>query len=309
MVREDTVVGSKKPAIRPDMLGRVAWLGVGEERIVSAPRESITLELGGIQGDRHFGTSKKAGVREKTYHLKGEPIANLRQVSIVSVEECVAMASALGIESVRPSDLGANIMVSGIPSLTMLPPGTRLIFGDINTGATVFVYKRNKPCMCPAKAMQQSGGLSYDQVRDFEEVAKHQRGLVGFVGYHGEIKVGDAVHVILPSRELPVKLETEIEIWNQEGTSVAKVLSGDYSHTHWVTLLKSPRSVHDVSAALRFALLEGPLEGEDPSEYENRINALLAYSSEIKPERATYRFIAQVDITIRRKLDVISSGA
>lgn len=95
--------------------------------ICDGEKEEISIDYGGIPGDLHFGLTKTAGAREPMYK-KGTEIFNRRQISIVSVEECLAIAERLNIPAVLPEWLGANIALSGLPQLTHVREGSRLIF-------------------------------------------------------------------------------------------------------------------------------------------------------------------------------------
>ena len=57
-------------------------------------------------------------------YLRGTEILNRRQITIVSVEELDRIAEELGVESVLPEWLGANILVKGFPELTKLTMGS-----------------------------------------------------------------------------------------------------------------------------------------------------------------------------------------
>ena len=91
--------------------------------------EQIEVKLAGIPNDRHYGLLRPANVRQKFYP-RGRLIANRRQLSIVSVEDCELIAKQMGIERVLPEWLGANVLVSGFPQLTLPPMGARLISGS-----------------------------------------------------------------------------------------------------------------------------------------------------------------------------------
>lgn len=90
---------------------------------------AVDLEFGGIRGDLPFGLTKKSGVRESMYP-RGTKIFNRRQITIVSIEECAMIASKLGVESLLPQWMGANITLSGFPRLTQLSPRIRILFGS-----------------------------------------------------------------------------------------------------------------------------------------------------------------------------------
>ena len=87
----------------------------------------INVEIGGIPDDRHYGILRPADSRQNIYP-RGTMIANRRQISIVSREECQRIAAIMGVPEIRPEWLGANIMVSGTDKLTELSAGARLLF-------------------------------------------------------------------------------------------------------------------------------------------------------------------------------------
>ena len=66
---------------------------------VTEKQAKIVIDYGGIPGDLHFGLTKKAGAREPMYK-RGTEIFNRRQISIVSVEECLEIAGRLNIPAV-----------------------------------------------------------------------------------------------------------------------------------------------------------------------------------------------------------------
>src|SRR5450432_2003311 len=94
---------------------------VCDVEVASTARSEIFAGLAGIDGDRHVGTSKKAGVRELKFHDRGTEIWNSRQWSAVSVEEIQATAEGMGVPEVRAEWIGANFLVSGMPEFTKLP--------------------------------------------------------------------------------------------------------------------------------------------------------------------------------------------
>ena len=80
------------------------------ETFVTRRIPEVNLEFGGIRGDRHFGVTSKADSRQPMYP-RGTEILNRRQITIVSVEELDRIAVELGVESVLPEWLGANVLV------------------------------------------------------------------------------------------------------------------------------------------------------------------------------------------------------
>jgi MOSC domain-containing protein YiiM len=158
---------------------------------VSRPVASLDLTFAGLAGDRHAGPTRPSDSRTP-WHPRGTPIANTRQVSILSIEECGLIAEALGLPGVDPSLLGANIVVGGVDGLTQLPPGTRLQFPS---GATVFVTEPNVPCRQPGRRIAAAHG---DPALEFAfpKQAMGLRGVVGLVEREGRVAVGDRVQVV-----------------------------------------------------------------------------------------------------------------
>ncbi|MFM1932735.1 MAG: hypothetical protein RL226_2038 [Bacteroidota bacterium] len=165
---------------------------------VTEPVKKLTLTLAGIPGDRHAGFHKSAGVRETELFKKGMPIANHRQWSAVSVEELASIAKKMKVKEVEPSYLGANLLISGIPSFTQLPPLTRLRIGEGHTEVTLVVYEENHPCKHPGEALKQAGLTP--QGEGFVKAAYGSRGLVGWVENGGKIQQGDAVKIFIPEQ-------------------------------------------------------------------------------------------------------------
>lgn len=153
------------------------------------------LVFGGIAGDLHAGPTRGADARTP-WHPRGTPIANTRQVSLVSEDELAAIAATLEIAAVDPALLGANLVLADAPGLTATPPGTRLIFP---TGATLFVTEANPPCRQPARKLADAHGIASLAER-FVPAARGKRGLVALVEREGRIAAGDVIRVLAPTR-------------------------------------------------------------------------------------------------------------
>lgn len=152
------------------------------------------LEFGGIAGDRHFGMVFAADSRQPMYP-RGTLILNRRQISIVSVEECSLIAKELGIESISPESLGANMLLSGMTDLTLLPRGARLLFPS---GAGLICEGENKPCIHAGKMVQQDYPSRSKLDAAFVIKAKKRRGIVCSVERPGKVQQGDKIRVYLP---------------------------------------------------------------------------------------------------------------
>lgn len=162
--------------------------------IVAQQLDSVEVTLEGFTGDRHSGWTYRAGGRTPHYP-RGTEIRNSRQVSLVSVEELREVATALGVPQVTPEALGANLLLAGIPSLSHLPPSTRLYFPS---DAVLVVEGENLPCTTAGEAVQQSyPDVARIAVR-FPEAALHRRGIVAWVERAGRIAAGDTVRAEIP---------------------------------------------------------------------------------------------------------------
>lgn len=164
--------------------------------IAAVRRESVEVTLAGFAGDRHAGLTYRAGGRTPHYP-RGTEIRNSRQVSLVAVEELAEVAAALSVPDVSPEALGANLLIAGIPSLTLLPPATRLFFAG---EAVLVVEGENLPCTTAGEEVQKAyPDVARIAVR-FPEAALHKRGIVAWVERVGRITVGDSVRAVLPDQ-------------------------------------------------------------------------------------------------------------
>lgn len=154
-------------------------------------QEEVEVAWEGFVGDKHFGATKRASSSQKAYP-KGTEVRNTRQVSIVSLEELKEVAQALGVPRVEPDWVGANLMVSGIPNLTKLPPGTRFHFSD---GVGLVVEGENMPCTTAGKTVQANYPGRDGLTRAFPKFALGKRGLVAWVERPGRIRAGEDVQV------------------------------------------------------------------------------------------------------------------
>jgi MOSC domain-containing protein YiiM len=168
-------------------------LAATPEDFETHPVEQLDLSLTGIAGDRHAGATRLSDARTP-WHARSTPIANTRQLSFVSVEECAEVAALLGIAHVDPRLLGANLLLEGFPELSFLPPATRLQFPS---GATIFVTEQNAPCAGPARKLAEAHGQPRLAAL-FPKAAIGRRGLVGLVEREGLVRTGDTVRAIPP---------------------------------------------------------------------------------------------------------------
>ena len=159
-------------------------------------RQSLSLLLSGPEGDCHTGLTRLSDSRTLQIYKRNTVIRNVRQLSIISVEEMTDVAKALQLPEMKASWLGANLVTSGIPDLTLLPPSSRLQFPS---GATLVVDTENLPCRQVAdvisKSYPEKGPL-------FVKAATHKRGVTAWVEREGEVSVGDAITVFIPPQRI-----------------------------------------------------------------------------------------------------------
>jgi MOSC domain len=157
---------------------------------------TLSLGFGGPEGDCHTGETRAADSRTLPLYKRGTPIRNVRQITVLAVEELADIAARLGIPAIEPGWFGANIVVSGIPDFTLLPPSTRLQF---SSGATIVVDMENAPCGQIAKVVaQHHPGTQFKVVA----AAMHKRGITAWVEREGLVATGDTVRVVCPPNRL-----------------------------------------------------------------------------------------------------------
>lgn len=161
------------------------------EDFVSRDIDRADLVFGGIEGDLHAGLTRPSCSRAP-WHPRETKIANTRQLSLVSVEDCAEVAARLGLPELDPSLLGANLVVEGIADFSALPLATRLLFPS---GATIFVTEENGPCIQPGHKLAKAF-RSKRLIFDFVRAATHKRGMLGLVERPGPIAAGEAFKVI-----------------------------------------------------------------------------------------------------------------
>ena len=183
--------------LEPGFNATVAWLGrVGnrESSLRSSECGDLRVSFSGIEGESHSGLTRPACVRVEALYDSGTEIRNTRQITIVSEEELAVIAAEMGLNRIDPGLLGANIAVRGIPSLTLVPPGSRLQF---EPGATVTVDMENLPCNLPAREIEaETPGFG----KRFKAAAGNRRGVTAWVEREGLIRKGDGVALFVPSQ-------------------------------------------------------------------------------------------------------------
>jgi MOSC domain-containing protein YiiM len=161
-----------------------------------ARRDKVDITFDGIAGDCHAGRIYASDSRLLKQYKRGVPIANTRQLSVLSEEQLAEIAASLGIPRLEPEWVGANLVTSGIPDLTFLPPSTRMMF---SSGATLIVDGENAPCRYVSDVINKHHPAKGDP---FPKVARHKRGLVAWVEKEGMISVGDEIVLHIPPQRI-----------------------------------------------------------------------------------------------------------
>ncbi|MEL6607483.1 MAG: sulfurase [Pseudomonadota bacterium] len=188
------------PALKPtEFTGTVRWIGRVADRdasLASEPLESVEIGFGGIEGEAHGGVTRASCSRVISQHPRGTEIRNVRQLSVVSAEELAETACAMGVATLAPHQVGASLMVEGLPDFTHLPPSSRL---QGPSGVTFIVDMENRPCHLPAKVIDETdpgkGGA-------FKAAAKDRRGVTVSVERPGALAVGDTLVLHVPAQRL-----------------------------------------------------------------------------------------------------------
>ncbi|MGN6583656.1 MAG: MOSC domain-containing protein [Rhizobiaceae bacterium] len=189
----DTIVPARRLAARAEAL-YIASSGGFE----TSPIEALELGLDGIAGDFHQGLTRRSGGREPWYP-RGTEMRNERQLSIVAADELVAIAELMGLPEIKPEWIGANIVLSGISKLSMLPARTKLFFAN---GVTLKIDGQNHPCKVAGLSIAKHARMADETAGAllFPQVAKRLRGLVAWVEKPGRIEVEETVFVHIPEQ-------------------------------------------------------------------------------------------------------------
>jgi hypothetical protein len=162
------------------------------------PVEELMLGFDGVERDFHAGRTRRSGSREPWYP-RGTEIRNERQLSIVAADELAAVAERMGLTELKPEWIGANLVIEGLPKLSMLPAGTLLFFKG---GATLKIDGQNKPCRFAGRSIAENAGMADVEAGAllFPQSAKRLRGLVGWVEKPGRVVPGEEISVRVPEQ-------------------------------------------------------------------------------------------------------------
>ena len=162
------------------------------------PVDELLLDFDGIAGDFHAGQTRRSGGREPWYP-RGTEMRNERQLSIVAADELAVVAQRMGLAEIRPEWIGANLVIEGVPNLSMLPAGTLLFFKG---GVTIKVDAQNGPCRIAGRSIAENAGMADVEAGAllFPKAAKRLRGVVAWVEKPGTVKAGEEISVRVPEQ-------------------------------------------------------------------------------------------------------------
>ncbi|WP_192243229.1 MOSC domain-containing protein [Mesorhizobium silamurunense] len=162
------------------------------------PVEELRLGFDGIAGDFHAGATRRSGGREPWYP-RGTEMRNERQLSLVAADELAVVAERMGIAEIKPEWTGANLLIEGVPRLSMLPAGSLLFFKG---GATIKIDGQNGPCRIAGRSIAENAGMADHEAGAlvFPKAAKRLRGLVAWVEKPGTIRSGEEISVRVPEQ-------------------------------------------------------------------------------------------------------------
>ncbi|CAH2408478.1 MOSC domain-containing protein [Mesorhizobium escarrei] len=181
------------------LAARVAALFVApSDHFETRAVDELRLGFDGIDGDFHAGATRRSGGREPWYP-RGTEMRNERQLSIVAADELATVARRMAIAEIKPQWIGANLLIEGLPHLSMLPSGTQLFFKG---GVTVKVDAQNGPCRIAGRSVAENAGMADHEAGAllFPKAAKRLRGLVAWVEKPGRITTGEEISVRVPEQ-------------------------------------------------------------------------------------------------------------
>lgn len=160
--------------------------------------EALRLGFEGIEGDFHAGFTRRSGGREPWYP-RGTEMRNERQLTLVASDELAIVAEGMGLAEIKPEWIGANLLIDGLPRLSMLPAGTLLFFEG---GVTLKIEGQNHPCRISGRAIAQNAGMPDLEAGAllFPKKAKRLRGLVAWVEKPGRVRQGETISVRVPEQ-------------------------------------------------------------------------------------------------------------
>ncbi|HSM24909.1 MAG TPA: hypothetical protein VK856_08615 [Anaerolineaceae bacterium] len=165
-----------------------------KEDSFSVPVNSASFTFEGMVGDKHASINTMLRTKHPEFKQKIE-VRNTRQISLMSVEELSLIAEDIGIPEIKAEWLTTNLLISGIPHLSQLPPGTRFYFDG---GLILYNEGQNFPCKTAGNIILEKYPHIEGIQHQFIKSALDKRGLIGWVEHPKVLHVGSSVEVDLP---------------------------------------------------------------------------------------------------------------
>ncbi|NRA19737.1 MAG: sulfurase [Oceanospirillaceae bacterium] len=179
-------------------------LFINNNRDLSLASEKVTrieVNYRGFQGEAHSGLTRGSCSRVLAQYPRGSEIRNVRQITIISAEEILQIAENMGIPYLEPQWLGANILVSGIPDFSLIPPSSRLIS---SSGVSIVVDMINGPCRFVGEVIDHTFP---GKGKRFAKAANNIRGVTGWVEKTGQLEQGESLQLHLPMQPKSLHFE------------------------------------------------------------------------------------------------------
>lgn len=165
-----------------------------ENEKFSIPIDEVDFSFEGMQGDKHSSLTALSRTNHPEFKEK-IVLKNTRQISIMSVEELSLIAEQIGIPEIKAEWLSTNLLVSGIPHLSKLPPGTRFYFTG---GLILYNEGQNFPCKTTGNIISEKHPDKEGIGKEFIKAAVDKRGLVAWVEHPEKLKSGTPFEIELP---------------------------------------------------------------------------------------------------------------
>lgn len=172
----------------------ITFLGLNDDGkdLSTTTVNSVDVDYTGFIGDSHSGLTRRSCSRVMNQYPKNTEIRNVRQISALSVEQVSEIEQTMELDTLHPQWIGANLIVSGIPDFSQLPPCSRLIASN---GTSLVVDMENAPCRFPGDYIDQhvpGKGATYPKA------ALRKRGVTLWVERTGSLSIGDTLRLHIP---------------------------------------------------------------------------------------------------------------
>lgn len=182
------------------LIGRIERIFLnqdGDEAPEAVEVERLGATFAGLKGDAYASLTRPACVRTKRQYQPGTNIRNVRQVTIVSAEELALIGEAMELpKPIQAPWMRANLVVSGIPDFTQVPPSSRLIIDD---GASLVIDMENQACHFPGELIERHFP---GRGQAFMKAAWGRRGVTAWVEREGDIWKGADIALHIPPQRL-----------------------------------------------------------------------------------------------------------